>query len=169
MKQFYRSVIESMVCFGITICFGGMTSGEKNELERLVRHASRIVGRDLPSAWLHFVASGCARDRAKSLMTHHTQPTICSTSSLPAGVTEPLRLGLVVSDLASSQKQFLLCSLCKCCCRVCVNSLSICYQPHQDTVPCSLHLVKKVIIVFNFYFYCYSWLICQSLRLQKRS
>ena len=49
LTQFYRAVIESILCFGITTWFGGATDEEKLQLERIVKHASRVIGCELPS------------------------------------------------------------------------------------------------------------------------
>ena len=83
IRQFYRSAIESIVCFGITICFGGMTSGEKSELERLVRHASRLVGCDLPSvASLYSIR---LRKRARKIIDDPSHPANHLFNLLPSG------------------------------------------------------------------------------------
>ena len=72
--QFYRSVMESIVCFGITVYFAGMTSGEKSELEYLVRHASRRVGRDLPSvASLYSIR---LRKRSRKIIDDSSHPSV---------------------------------------------------------------------------------------------
>ena len=75
--------MESIVCFGITIYFGGMTSGEKSELERLVGHGSRIVGRDLPSvASLYDIR---LRKRARKIFDDPSHPANHLFDLLPSG------------------------------------------------------------------------------------
>ena len=45
----YRSAIESVLTFSITVWFGSITVKEKLRLNRVVKTASRIISRDLPS------------------------------------------------------------------------------------------------------------------------
>ena len=49
LAQFYQSVIESILCFGVSVWFGATASRDKAPLERIVRQASRIAGCDFPS------------------------------------------------------------------------------------------------------------------------
>ena len=86
LPQFYRSVVESIIGFGITVWFGGTASSEKNELEWIVRHASRIVGRELPSVASLYCTRLCRIGRVRLSATRHTQPIICSCCSPPVGV-----------------------------------------------------------------------------------
>ena len=99
MLQFYRSVIESIIGFSITVSFVGTKSSEKNELERIVRHASRIVGRELPSVTSLYCTRLCRIGRVRLSATRHTQPIICLCCSPQVGVIGPLGLGLTVSGL----------------------------------------------------------------------
>ena len=87
LMQFYRSVIESIIGFGITVWFGGTASSEKNELERIVRHASRIVGRELPSVASLYCTRLFRIERKIISDTSHP----CSQSSVCAA---PLRSAL---------------------------------------------------------------------------
>ena len=49
MLNFYRAVIESVLTFSISVWFGSITQKETLRLNRVVKTASRIIGRDLPS------------------------------------------------------------------------------------------------------------------------
>ena len=49
MLNFYRAVIESVLIFSITVWFRSITQKETLRLHRVVKTASRIIGRDLPS------------------------------------------------------------------------------------------------------------------------
>ena len=49
MLNFYRAVIESVLTFSITVWFGSITQKKTLRLNRVVKTASRIIGRDLPS------------------------------------------------------------------------------------------------------------------------
>ena len=47
--QFYGAVIESVLCFSLTVWCGSTTKDQRRQLNRVVRNAGRIVGCDLPS------------------------------------------------------------------------------------------------------------------------
>ena len=47
MLTFYRAVIDTVLTFSITVWFGSITVKEKLGLNRVVKTASRIIGRDL--------------------------------------------------------------------------------------------------------------------------
>ena len=47
--QFYRAVIESVPCFSLPIWYGRTTQDQNRRLNRVIRNAGRIVGRELPS------------------------------------------------------------------------------------------------------------------------
>ena len=49
MLNFYRAVIESVLIFSITVWFGSSTQKKTLILNRVVKNASRSIGRDLPS------------------------------------------------------------------------------------------------------------------------
>ena len=49
MLNFYRAVIESVLTFSISVWFGSITQKDTLRLNRVVKTASRIIGRDLPS------------------------------------------------------------------------------------------------------------------------
>ncbi|KAK2188224.1 hypothetical protein NP493_139g01016 [Ridgeia piscesae] len=49
MLNFYRAVIEIVLLFSITVWFGSITQKETLRLNRVVKTASRIIGRELPS------------------------------------------------------------------------------------------------------------------------
>ena len=49
MLNFYRAVIESVLIFSITVWFRSITQKETLRLNRVVKTAFRIIGRDLPS------------------------------------------------------------------------------------------------------------------------
>ena len=83
LLQFYRSVIESIIGFGITVWFGGTPSSEKNELERIVRHASRIVCRELPSVASLYCTRLCRR--ACKIISDTSHPANHLFVLLPSG------------------------------------------------------------------------------------
>ena len=49
LVQFYRAVIENVLCFSLTVWYGSTTEDQRRRLNRVVRNAGRIVGCELPS------------------------------------------------------------------------------------------------------------------------
>ena len=49
LARFYHAVIESILCFGVSVWFGAIASRDKDGLECILRQASRIAGCDFPS------------------------------------------------------------------------------------------------------------------------
>ena len=83
LTQFYRSVIESILRFGISVWFADLSSSDMDQLECIVREASCIVGGLLPS-----IASLCSarlRSRARKIIGDPTHPAICLFEPLPSG------------------------------------------------------------------------------------
>ena len=147
LTHFYRSVIEGIICFGITVWFGGKTSGEKGQLERFVKHASLIVGRELPSVAALY-RTRLRRRASKLICDRRTLQIICFSSSLLVGVTKSLGPGCVVSGMVSFPKPFLHCSL------HLLFSCSLCmFIPlHQNTIPCTdLQWAIKLLLLLLFF------------------
>ncbi|KAM9355553.1 BCL2 modifying factor 1 isoform 1-T2 [Pholidichthys leucotaenia] len=46
---FYTAIIQSVLCFSITVWFGSATKQDKTRLQRIIKSAERIIGTDLPS------------------------------------------------------------------------------------------------------------------------
>ena len=83
LLHFYRSVIESIICFGITVWFKGTTSGEKAQLEQIVRHASRIVGDEVSSVAHLYNVRLCSR--ARKIIADPSHPANYLFELLPSG------------------------------------------------------------------------------------
>ena len=49
LLQFYRAVIESALCFSLSVWFGSTTKDQQKHLSRVVKNAERIIGCELPS------------------------------------------------------------------------------------------------------------------------
>ena len=49
MCHFYRAMIESVLTFSITVWFGSCSADDKKRLNRVVKTASKIIGKSLPS------------------------------------------------------------------------------------------------------------------------
>ena len=61
--QFYRAVIESVLCFSLRIWYGSTTQDQKRCLNRVISSAGRIFGRELPSLEEIFTKRFVARSR----------------------------------------------------------------------------------------------------------
>ncbi len=83
LAQFYHSVIESILCFGLTVWFGGTAKGDKVRLERIVRQASRIVGFDLPP--IASLYDTRLRRRATNIISDPSHPANHLFELLPSG------------------------------------------------------------------------------------
>ena len=58
LTQFYRAAIESILTFSITLWYSSACQKDKDQLERIVRTASKIIGSDMkPIASIHSLRS----------------------------------------------------------------------------------------------------------------
>ena len=58
LTQFYRAAIESILTFSITVWYSSACQKDKDQLERIVRTASKIIGSDMkPVASIHSLRS----------------------------------------------------------------------------------------------------------------
>ena len=83
LVQFYIAVIESVLCFSLTVWYGSTTKDQRRRLNRVVRNAGRIVGCELPP-WeeLH-----CKRTVARSrrIIADRSHPANDLFQLLPSG------------------------------------------------------------------------------------
>ena len=49
LTRFYRAVIESVLSFSITLWFGRVSQDEINQIEPVVKNASKLIGSNMPS------------------------------------------------------------------------------------------------------------------------
>ncbi|XP_070180551.1 uncharacterized protein [Littorina saxatilis] len=82
-KQFYRATVESILCFSVTVWFSGASARNKEELERIVRQASRIVGCELPSV-ASLYSSRLAK-RVRGIVADSSHPAGHLFELLPSG------------------------------------------------------------------------------------
>jgi hypothetical protein len=83
MSQFYRAAVESLLTFSITVWYSSSCQFEKEKLEKVVRAASRIVGRDLPS--IESLYTLRMMKKCRSIMRDPTHPASHLFQSLPSG------------------------------------------------------------------------------------
>ena len=74
LTQFYRAVIGSVLTFSITVRYGSTTQAEKNSLDRVVRIASKIIGRQLPS--LEYIYAACTVQKTIDILADETGSSI---------------------------------------------------------------------------------------------
>ena len=83
LLQFYRSVVESVLTFSLTTWYGSCSQQEKDDLQRVVRTASRIVGCDLPS--LDTLYEQRVLRRAQAIVADVSHPANHLFQPLPSG------------------------------------------------------------------------------------
>ena len=81
LTQFYRAVIESVLTFSITVWYGSTTQAEKNSLDRVIRTASQIIGRQLPS--LESIYAARTVQKTKHILADQQHPANQLFHSLP--------------------------------------------------------------------------------------
>lgn len=83
LVTFYRSTIESILVYCITVWFSTCTEAERKRLHRVVKTAQRIIGCPLPSL-TDIYASRCLR-RAEAITRDSTHPAHHLFDLLPSG------------------------------------------------------------------------------------
>ncbi len=83
MTQFYSAVIESVLCFSITVWFGSASKSDIRRLQRTVRTAERIIGVHLPS--LQDLYYSRVKKRAGNIITDPSHPGHDLFALLPSG------------------------------------------------------------------------------------
>ena len=83
MTQFYRSVIESILSFSISVWYGSATAKEKRKLHHVTKTASKIIGHKLPA--LDTIYSMRIKRRAKSIISDRAHPANHLFQTLPSG------------------------------------------------------------------------------------
>ncbi len=81
-KQFYSTVIESVLCTSITVWFGSATKSGIRRLQRTVRTAERIIGAPLPT--LQELYTSRVRKRAQKITLDPLHPSHPLFELLPA-------------------------------------------------------------------------------------
>ena len=132
LTQFYRSVIESVLSFGISVWFAGASSSDVDQLECIVRQVSGIVGGLLPS--IASLYSTRLRSRARKITGYPTHPAscLCEPLSPSADVLQPSKLELVGLDTVFSLKPF----FCVVVMLVCLLGYCLVSPLHHGTIQC---------------------------------
>ena len=83
LVNFYRAVIESILCFSIIVWYGSITTTQKRQLNRVVKTAARIIGCKLLS--LDDIYVDRVRRRSKKIIEDSTHPANAFFELLPSG------------------------------------------------------------------------------------
>ena len=83
LVTFYRSSIESLLTYAITVWYSSCTEAEKKRLQRVVRTAEKIIGCPLPSL-LDIYNSRCL-SRAQNIVKDTSHPGHHLFDLLPSG------------------------------------------------------------------------------------
>ena len=83
LTQFYRAAIESILTFSITVWYSSACQKDKDQLERIVRTASKIIGSDMkPVASIHSLRSD---RKVMAIVQDTSHPTNHLFQPLPSG------------------------------------------------------------------------------------
>ena len=83
LTNFYRAVIESILTFSIIIWFKSLSQCEKRKLNKVITHASRIIGTSLPS--LEVLYFQRLNTRTNKILKDQTHPAYNIFELLPSG------------------------------------------------------------------------------------
>ncbi|KAL6457442.1 hypothetical protein MHYP_G00344050 [Metynnis hypsauchen] len=83
LTSFYRCVVESVLCSGITVWHGSCSVAERKALQSVVKAAQRTVGVSFPTT-MDIYTSRCKK-RATSIMKDPTHPAHTLFVPLPSG------------------------------------------------------------------------------------
>ena len=83
LTNFYRAIIESILTFSIIIWFKNLSQSEKRKLNKVIIHASRIIGTSLPS--LENLYLDRLNTRTTKILKDQTHPANIIFELLPSG------------------------------------------------------------------------------------
>ena len=83
LSQFYKSTIESVLCFSITVWYGNLSQKDKHRLNRIVNISSKIIGLDLPTLESIYVRR--LVKRANNILKDDTHPAYKLFELFPTG------------------------------------------------------------------------------------
>ena len=83
LTNFYRAVIESILTFSIILWFKSLSQCEKRKLNKVITHASRIIGTSLPSLEVLYLQR--LRTRTNKILKDQTHPAFNIFELLPSG------------------------------------------------------------------------------------
>ncbi len=83
MQSFYRSTVESVLTYGITVWYAGLTVKDRSALQGVIKAAQRIIGRPLPS--LGDIADSQGLNRTRKILHDPSHPGPSLFDLLPSG------------------------------------------------------------------------------------
>jgi hypothetical protein len=83
LETVYKSLIQSLLSFNITVWFGNLSAKNKGTLNRVVNTASKIIGR--PQSQLSDIYTVSVHRKAFSITSDSSHPLYCQFEKLPSG------------------------------------------------------------------------------------
>ena len=83
LKTFYRSTVESVLTYCITVWYASCTAKDKRRLQGVIKSAQNIIGCPLPS--LEDIANSRGLKRARNITLDPSHPGRCLFNLLPSG------------------------------------------------------------------------------------
>ncbi|KAK9529744.1 hypothetical protein VZT92_013819 [Zoarces viviparus] len=83
MVNFYRAIIESILCSSITVWYAASTAKDKGRLQRIIRSAEKVIGCNLPSLQDLFTLR--TLKRARRIVADPAHPGQKLLETLPSG------------------------------------------------------------------------------------
>ena len=81
--NFYRSTIESILAFSITVWYSGLTEGDKKLVHKVMRNAAKIIGQEIPSLEEIFISRSVKR--CMNIILDSSHPSEKLFCLLPSG------------------------------------------------------------------------------------
>ena len=85
LLQFYRAVIESVLCFSLSAWFGSTTKDQRRRLSRVVKNAGLIIECELPSLEEMYLCLRRSVARSKRIIADQSHPAYGLFQLLPSG------------------------------------------------------------------------------------
>ena len=83
LVKFYSAIIESVLCFSITVWFGRVTANDLMKFNSVIRSAEKIIGTGLPS--LQSIYNDRIKMRTAAIMNDEYHPAHGYFTFLPSG------------------------------------------------------------------------------------
>ena len=83
LTRFYRAVIESVLSFSITVWFGRVSQYDINQIESVVKNASKLIGLNMPS--IRFIYLSRSLSKSKRIVQDAYHPANHLFELLPSG------------------------------------------------------------------------------------
>ena len=82
LRNFYRSTIESILAFSITVWYSGMSEADKKHINRVMKNAGKIIGQTVPT--LEEIFHSRTIKKCINIMTDNSHPSASIFQVLPS-------------------------------------------------------------------------------------